>query len=108
MVMLRSNTQKEKQLQPHSIAQACPTTVGEMSVPTPPLRHNQQQVPSQSVQAPDANSFSLNDMFKEVATIFQQIMTQRNGAMSEGDRIMATTTIVLKLMKQMAARVHRR
>jgi hypothetical protein len=39
-------------------------------------------------------------MFKVVATIFQQIMTELNGAKSEEDRIMAITKIVLKLIKQ--------
>jgi hypothetical protein len=63
------------------------------------LRHNQQQVPSQSVQALDANSSSLNK-FTAVATIFQQIMTELNGAEPEEDRIVAITKIVLKLMKQ--------
>jgi hypothetical protein len=47
-------------------------------------------------------------MFTVVATIFQQIMAERNGAESEEDRIMAITKIVLKLMKQMGARFHGR
>jgi ABC-type thiamine transport system substrate-binding protein len=62
------------------------------------VRHNQQQVPSQSVQAPDANNSSLNDTFTVVAKVFQQIMTKLNGAESEEDRIMAITKTVLKLM----------
>jgi hypothetical protein len=70
---------------PLSVAQAC-------------LRN--QQVSSQSVQAPNANSSSLNDMFTLFATIFQQIMTDLNGAESEEDRIMTITKIVLKLVKQ--------
>jgi hypothetical protein len=37
-------------------------------------------------------------MLTEVATIFQQIMTELNGAKSEEDRIMAITKIVLKLL----------
>jgi hypothetical protein len=79
--------------------QACPTTVGEMSAPSP-LRHNQQQVPSHSVQAPNANSSSVNNMFKVVTVIFQQIMTELNGTKSEEDTIMAVIKIVLKVMKQ--------
>jgi hypothetical protein len=56
----------------------------QLHTPAPlPLGHNQQQVPSQSVQAPNANNSSLNDMFKVVAKIFQQIMTELNGAESE-------------------------
>jgi hypothetical protein len=64
------------------------------------VRHNQQQVPSQSVQAPDANNSSLNDMFIVVAKAFQQIMTELNGAESEEDRRGSITKIALKLMKQ--------
>jgi hypothetical protein len=66
----------------------------------PPFRYNQQQVSSQSVQVPNANSSSLNDMFKVDGTIFQQIMTELNGPEFKEDRIMAITKIVLKLMKQ--------
>jgi hypothetical protein len=43
---------------------------------------------------------SLNDMFKVVATVFQQITTELNGAESKEDRIVAIINIVLKLMKQ--------
>jgi hypothetical protein len=64
-----------------------------------PLRHNQQQVPSQSVQAPNANSSFLNDMFTVAATIFRQIMTELNGAKSEEGRILAITNIKFKLTK---------
>jgi hypothetical protein len=42
----------------------------------------------------------LNGTFTVVATAFQQIMTELNGAEPEGNRIMAITKIVLKLMKQ--------
>jgi hypothetical protein len=63
-------------------------------------KHNQQQVPSQSVQAPNVNSSSLNDMLKVVATVFQQILTGLNGAESKEDKIMTITKIVLNLMKQ--------
>jgi hypothetical protein len=72
----------------------------------PPLRQKQ-QVSSQSVQAPKANSSSLNDMFTVVATIIQQIMTELNGAESEESRIIAITKIVLKFKKKMTARIHR-
>jgi hypothetical protein len=57
-----------------------------MSVPLP-LRHNQ-QVPSQSVQASNANSPSLNGTFTAVATVVQQIMTELKGAELEEDRIL--------------------
>jgi hypothetical protein len=63
----------------------------------------QQHVPHQeipkidlSVQAP---SLSNNDILK-VATVGQQIITERSGAMSEKDKILFITKIVLNLMKQ--------
>jgi hypothetical protein len=62
--------------------------------------HIQQLVPSQSVQAPNANSLSLNGMFTADATTFQQIMTEFNGAESEADRMMAATKIVLKTCEE--------
>jgi hypothetical protein len=39
-------------------------------------------------------------MLTVVATIFQQIMTELNGAKAEEDRIVDNTEIVIKLMKQ--------
>jgi uncharacterized tellurite resistance protein B-like protein len=39
-------------------------------------------------------------MFKVVAMVFQQIMTELSGAESEEDRIVAITKIVSKLMNQ--------
>jgi cytoskeletal protein RodZ len=97
MVALCSNIQQQQQPQLPSVTQACPATMKEKSA-LPPLRHNQ-QVPSQSVQAPNANSSSVNDLFTVVGMIFQQIMTELNGAESEEDRIMAITKILLKLVK---------
>jgi hypothetical protein len=60
----------------------------------PPLKHNPHQVPSQSVQAPNANSSPVNDMYKVVARIFQRIMTEHNGTKSEEDRIITITKTV--------------
>jgi hypothetical protein len=68
--------------------------------PLPWCTSNNKYQPSQSVDAPNATISSLNDMFKVVKTIFQQIMTELICAKSEEDRIMAITRIVLKLMKQ--------
>jgi hypothetical protein len=51
----------------------------------------------QSVQANTVNN-SLNDMFK-VPTIVQQVMTELNGAVTEEEKIVAITRIVLNLMK---------
>jgi hypothetical protein len=39
-------------------------------------------------------------MFKAVATVFQQIVAELNGAVLEEERIVAITKIVLKLTKQ--------
>jgi uncharacterized tellurite resistance protein B-like protein len=39
-------------------------------------------------------------MFKIVATVLQQIVTELNGAESQEDRIVAITKIVLRVMKQ--------
>jgi N-acetylneuraminic acid mutarotase len=39
-------------------------------------------------------------MLKVVAAVFQQIMTDLNGAESEEDRTLAIPKIVLKIMKQ--------
>jgi uncharacterized tellurite resistance protein B-like protein len=39
-------------------------------------------------------------MFKVAATIFQQIMSELDGAKREEDRIMAITKMLLKLIKQ--------
>jgi hypothetical protein len=64
-----------------------------------PLRHNQ-QVPSQTVQASNAKSSSLYDVFTVVATTFEQLLTKLNGAESEQDKIRAITKIVLKLKKK--------
>jgi hypothetical protein len=92
MVVLHSDSQQQQQPQLPSVEQACPATMGEM-------RHSQ-QVPSQSVQVPNANSSSVNDIFKVVTTIVEQIIRELSGAKSEEDRTMAITKILLKLMKQ--------
>jgi hypothetical protein len=68
--------------------------VGETSVP-PPIRQKQ-QVQGQSVQTPNVNSSYLNNLFKVVATIFQEIMTQLSGAELEEDRIIAITKNCIK------------
>jgi hypothetical protein len=49
--------------------------------------------PSESVQTRNVNSSSLSDVFKLVATGFQQIVTELNGAKSEGDRTLAITKL---------------
>jgi hypothetical protein len=80
----------------------------------PPIRQNHKVKPNttdqrqfqpptqqtgQSVQAPTVHSSPLDDMFK-VATVVQQIMTGLNGAVSEEEKIVAITKIVLNLMRR--------
>jgi hypothetical protein len=62
----------------------------------PPTQSHTQQ--GQTVQAPNVYSSPLDGMFK-VATIVQQ-MTELNGAVSEEEKIVAVTEIVLNLMRR--------
>jgi hypothetical protein len=64
----------------------------------PPIT-SKAQVTGQSVQASSATTSSLDDMFK-VAAIVHQIMAELNRAVSEENKIVAITKIVLNLMKQ--------
>jgi hypothetical protein len=58
-----------------------------------------QQLTGQSVQAPLVNSQPLDNMLR-VVTVVQHIMTEVSGAMSEEEKIVAITKIVLKLLNQ--------
>jgi hypothetical protein len=58
----------------------------------------QQQTSGQSVRAQNVNSQPLDNMLI-VVTVVQQIMTEFNGAVSEEEKIVAITKIVLNLMK---------
>jgi hypothetical protein len=62
-----------------------------------PRRRNKKT--GQSVQTPHENSQPLDSMLR-VVTVVQQITTEFNGAVSEEDKIVAITKIVLNLMKQ--------
>jgi hypothetical protein len=64
----------------------------------PARTHARTRKQGQSVQAPGGNSSSLNDMLR-VATVVQRIMTQINGAMSEEQKTVAITKIVITHMK---------
>jgi hypothetical protein len=59
----------------------------------------QQQEAGQSVRSPIISSQPLDNMLR-VVTAVQQIMTEFNGAVSEEDKIVVITKIVLNLMKQ--------
>jgi hypothetical protein len=58
----------------------------------------QHSLSGQSVPAVSVNSQSLDNTLR-VVTVVQQIMTEFNGAVSEEDKIVAITKIVLNLMK---------
>jgi hypothetical protein len=87
----------EQQQQPHSQRNSVvgPASVEERSVPAP----MRQKDASQSVPATDVNSPPLDNMLR-VVTVVQQIITEFNGAVSEDDKTVAITKIVLYLMKQ--------
>jgi hypothetical protein len=59
----------------------------------------QEQETGQSVQAPNVSSHSFDNMLK-VVTVVQQLMTEVIGGLSEEEKIVAITKIVLKLMNQ--------
>jgi hypothetical protein len=75
--------------------EASPHAGAKLRTPAP----GDQQKGGQSIQAPTVSSQPLDNMLR-VATVVQQIMTEFSGAMSEEDKIVAITKIVLNLMKQ--------
>jgi hypothetical protein len=90
---VRGNTQQELQEPPGP--SAAQQVAEKQSAPAPA----QPQQSGQSVRAQKANSQPLDDMLR-VVTVVQQIMTELNGSVSEEDKIVAITKIVLNLMKQ--------
>jgi hypothetical protein len=72
---------------------ADPVTGTQAHKPAP----GQHQKSGQSVPVPTVNSQPLDTV--RVVTVVQQIMTELSGAVSEEDKIMAITRIVLNLMK---------
>jgi hypothetical protein len=88
---LRNNMQQQQQ-SPSPGCTVMPRRSGRDAGLPPLLQHNQQET-SQSVQAPNVSS-SLNDMLK-VPTVVQQIMIELSGTMSQDDKIVAITKIVL-------------
>jgi hypothetical protein len=74
---------------------AVPTEAKKSSVPAP----RQEQETGQSVQTSHASSQPFDNMLK-VVIVVQQIMTEVIGALSEEEKIVAITKIVLKLMNQ--------
>jgi hypothetical protein len=54
----------------------------------------------QSVRAPNVNSLPLDNSMLRIVAAVQQFMSEFNGAVSEEEKIVATTKIVSNLMKQ--------
>jgi hypothetical protein len=66
----------------------------------PPLHEHEQHARGQSTGAPNVNSLPLDSSMLRIVTVAQQFMTESNGAVSEEEKIVALTKIVLNLMKQ--------
>jgi hypothetical protein len=88
-------SREEQQPQENHVTVACPPTTRKQIVLAPAL----QKETGQLVHAPHANSQPLDNMLR-VVTVVQQIMTEFNGAVSEEDKIVTITKIVLNLTKQ--------
>jgi hypothetical protein len=92
---LRTNTEEQQRPHPSQTADAAPVALQQTRAP--PVLKNRPQQTGQSVQAPNVNSSSLDNMFKD-ASVVQQIMTGLSDAVSEEQKIVAITKIVMKLM----------
>jgi hypothetical protein len=90
---LGTSSRQQQQTTPRPAPQSHPLPAGRSRV-LPSTQQSEKET-GQSVQE---SSPLLSDMFK-VATLVQQIMTKLNGAVSEEDKIVAITKIVLQLMK---------
>jgi hypothetical protein len=91
---LRNNAWHQQQRIPREVPVASPPAGVKLSTPA----SGQQQKAGQSVRAPTINSQPLDNMLRVVTTV-QQIMTEFNSVVSEEDKIVAITKIVLNLMK---------
>jgi hypothetical protein len=91
---LRGGTQQQQpQALQVSTPERPPTKKHSVSAPVQPHQSGQ------SVRAQNTNSQSLDSMLR-VVTVVQQIMTEIKGVVSEEEKIVAITKIVLNLMKQ--------
>jgi hypothetical protein len=72
-----------------------------------PVSLEAQPTNTKSVHSRNVNNSSLNDMFQVGAPVFRRIMAELSEVESEEDRLITVTKIVLKLVKQKYARVHR-
>jgi hypothetical protein len=71
------------------------------------LPQHKQQATGQSVGTPNVNSLPLANTLRTVIVV-QQFVTDFNGAVSEQEKTVATTKIVLNLTKKMPTGIHRR
>jgi hypothetical protein len=92
---LRGSTEQQQRPQARKVPLAGPAAAEKPSVPV----RVQHQETGQSVRAPNANSQPLDNMLRAV-TVVQHFMTEFNGAVSEEDKTVDITKIVLNLMKQ--------
>jgi hypothetical protein len=84
---------EQQQPKANQVPVTYPPAAGIKYIPAPAL----QLETGDSVQAPNVNSQPLDNMLR-VVTVVQQIMTEFNGAVSEEDKIVAITKIVLNIM----------
>jgi hypothetical protein len=92
---LRGSTAQQQQPQARQVPVADPSTEVKLSTPA----SGQQQNVGESVRARTVNSQPLDNMLR-VVTVVQRIMSEFNGAVSEEDKIVAITNIVLNFMNQ--------
>jgi hypothetical protein len=92
---LRNNAEFQRQPTPSQVPVTSPSAGTKLSTPAP----GQQQKTGQSVRAQNTNSQPLGNMLR-VVTVVQKVMTEINGTVSEEEKIVAITKIVLNLMKQ--------
>jgi hypothetical protein len=91
---LRGSTGQQQLPQTHRVAVAG-------SSPAPLHHHREQRATGQSAGAPNANSLPLDNVLR-TGTVVQQIIV------SEGEKAVVITKIVLNLISKMTTRIHRR
>jgi hypothetical protein len=91
----RGSAEHHQRHQTRHIPVACPPVAEKQNVPAPAL----QQETGESLKDQRINSQNLENMSR-VVTVVQYIMTLFNCALSEEDKMVAITKIVLYIMKQ--------
>jgi hypothetical protein len=91
-------TEQQQRPQTHEVEVAGPATMEPM-VPLP-LHQHEQLATGQSVRTPSVNSLPLDNIMLRIVTAVQQFRTELNGAVSEEEKMVAITKIVLNLIKQ--------